>query len=283
MLTPAMWTGMYYQEPLDAALRLLHAGGWKTFEVSDEHLEQLDKAADAGAQIEAARRVAALLGLQMPQAHAHLAADVAHPDEARRHADLEHLRRHLDLAARLGAKWIALHPGGGASYTSRAERERIVRLNREAFEFLGDHAAARGLTLGLENMMDRRDLKGWRRFGAAPGDLLELLDALRHPALGVTLDTSHANVQRLEIGATVRELGPRLCCTHISDNDGSSDQHRSPGGGTVDWPALMAALKEIRYAGLFNLEIPGERHALPALRALRVRHAFEIASWLVTL
>jgi sugar phosphate isomerase/epimerase len=283
VLTPAIWTGMYYKEPLDEALRLLHAGGWKTFEVSDEHLEQLDKAADAAAQIEAARQVASELGLQMPQAHAFLAADVAHPDEAHRRADVEHLRRHFDLAARLGAQWIALHPGGAAGYTSRAERAQIVKLNVEAYRRLGDHAASRGLRLGIENMMDGRDLKGRRRFGAAPDDLLELLDAAGHPALGVTLDTSHANVMRLDIGAAVRELGPRLWCTHISDNDGSGDQHRGPGGGSVDWPALMAALKEIRYTGLFNLEIPGERHALPALRALRVRHAFEIASWLVTL
>jgi sugar phosphate isomerase/epimerase len=281
--TPAIWTGMYAEEPLDVALRTLHAAGWKAFEVSTEHLEQLENCTDAEARIQTARRVASELGLRMPQAHAHLGADVAHPDETRRRADLERVLKDLDLAARLGVRDVVIHPGGTAGYTNRAERDRIRQLNREAFRRLGDAAGERGLRFAVENMMDNRQLRGGRRFGAAPTELVEFLDELAHPALGLTLDTSHANVQRLDVAATVHEFGARLWCTHLSDNDGSGDQHRSPGGGSVDWRALMGALKEIGYAGLLNLEIPGERHAVLEMRALRTRHAFEITTWLATL
>jgi sugar phosphate isomerase/epimerase len=71
--------------------------------------------------------------------------------------------------------------------------------------------------------------------------------------------------------------------THISDNDGSGDQHRTPGNGSIDWKAVMRALREAEYDGLFNLEIPGERHAALPLRALKSLHARQVAEWLVDL
>jgi len=115
-----------------------------------------------------------------------------------------------------------------------------------------------------------------------PYEMLDLLAAIDHPALGITLDTSHANMVGLDFTATIRELGAHLIATHISDNDGSGDQHRTPGNGTIDWQAVMCALREVNYEGLFNLEIPGERHALLPLRALASQHAHQVAEWLVT-
>ncbi|TFG69919.1 MAG: sugar phosphate isomerase/epimerase [Anaerolineales bacterium] len=55
-----------------------------------------------------------------------------------------------------------------------------------------------------------------------------LLEAIVHPALGITLDTSHANLANLDIPAAI-VMSPRLYATHISDNDGSGDQHLTPG------------------------------------------------------
>jgi sugar phosphate isomerase/epimerase len=54
-----------------------------------------------------------------------------------------------------------------------------------------------------------------------------------------------------------RQMGARLALTHLHDNDGSEDQHRpagrhgpnggEPGGGVIDWPALIAALRDVGY------------------------------------
>jgi sugar phosphate isomerase/epimerase len=116
-----------------------------------------------------------------------------------------------------------------------------------------------------------------------PYEMLDLVAAIDHRAIGITLDTSHANMIGLDLPATIRELGPYLIATHISDNDGSGDQHRTPGSGTIDWPATIRVLREVEYKGLFNLEIPGERHALLPLRAFASKHACQVADWLVTL
>jgi sugar phosphate isomerase/epimerase len=175
----------------------------------------------------------------------------------------------------LGVRNLVVHPGGRQGATTRVERDLTLALNVEAFRRLGDLAGERGIRIGLENLA--------RRGASMPYELLDLLAAIDHRAIGITLDTSHANIVGLDFPATIRELGPHLIATHISDNDGSGDQHRTPGSGTIDWPAVMEALREAKYEGLFNLEIPGERHALLPLRALASQHACQVAEWLLTL
>ncbi|MDD3952596.1 MAG: hypothetical protein PHY82_01625 [Lentisphaeria bacterium] len=44
----------------------------------------------------------------------------------------------------------------------------------------------------------------------------------------------------------------------------------------IDWPDAIAALHEVGYTGLWNLEIPGEFRNIPErLRALKLQHCFE--------
>jgi len=211
----------------------------------------------------------------MPQAHALLQADVAAPDEDKRKEDLDRLGTHIDIAARLGIETVVIHPGGHQGATTCAERDRVRVLNVDAFRRLGDLAGERGPHIALENLM--------RPGASMPYEILDLLAAIDRPTIGITMDTSHANVVGLDLAVAIREWAPHLLATHISDNDGSGDQHRTPGNGGIEWPKVMKALREAGYGGLLNLEIPGERHAALPLRALKSVHARQVAEWLVTL
>ena len=270
-MKPAIWTAMDCEQPLAEALLTLSGCGWKAFEVGTEHLEQIEASRHGGRLIAAACRVAQRRRLALPQAHAYLPANLAHPEPAVRREHLRRLIRHCEIAARLGVKTLVVHPG----YDPRAEWHRVLALNAAGFRPLGDCAAGLGLRIAIENFSERRL--------ATAADLRKLLGAIRHPALGICLDTSHAHVARVAIPAMIRELGGRLIATHISDNDGSGDQHKTPGGGTIAWPAVMAAFRDIRYHGLFNLEIPGARHPVPELRRLETVHAFQVTEWLLGL
>jgi sugar phosphate isomerase/epimerase len=270
---PAIWTGIFHKLPLHEAFRALKAGGWSAFEISTEHLAAIETAADSGARVDEALRAMADLSIRVPQAHAHLAANVASPDAAVRASDIRLLRAHMALAARLGVKTVVIHPGKGEGMTTRAERARSRACNVEVFRRLGDEASAAGMRIGLENMM---------RWGfASPHEMLELLEAIDHSAVGFTLDTSHAHAAGFNLPEYAREMGDRLFATHISDNDGSGDQHRVPGSGTIAWGPFLAALRETGYDGIFNLEIPGERHVEPGIQALKLEHARRVAEWLV--
>jgi sugar phosphate isomerase/epimerase len=282
-MSPAIWTAMYIDKPICEALKALHDCGWDWFELSTEHLHQIEADSDQQARIEEVLRTLDELGISMPQAHAHLWGDVAHPDEARRQADIDTVRREMVCCAALGVKNVVVHPGAGDGYTTAEEQRELHRLNTECFGMLADYAAELGLKIALENMMDSKRT-GRRGFGARPEDLIDLLADLDHPALGICFDTSHAHVQALSCADAIRRFGPLLCATHISDNDGSGDQHLTPGGGTIDWPSVVAALRDIGYSGIFNLEIPGESEPAPdpALLETRVREALEVARRLLS-
>ena len=103
------------------------------------------------------------------------------------------------------------------------------------------------------------DFKALSKLSNGVYELWELIEAVGSKALGICFDSSHANCLGLDIPEAIRECGDRLWVTHISDNDGTADQHRMPFCGNIDWIGVIGALKEVGYAGLFNLEIGGER------------------------
>lgn len=265
--------------PLCEVLRYLHACGWSCFELSSEHLEELANASTAGARIVEVRSTLQELSATMPQAHALLSADIAHPEEAQREADLRVLERHLDCCAELGITHVTIHPGG-QNLTTREDFRRALRYNIENLNRLAERANRLSLKIGLENTLDEGS--EYRVFGSVPEELLDLIARVGSTVLGVTFDTSHANVRKLDLGSTIRQFGTLICCTHISDNDGSGDQHRMPGSGTIDWSSVMAAFYSIGYRGAFNLEIPGEEQSNVDLLRLKLMYAREITGWLVS-
>ncbi len=299
-MIPSLWTAIIMEGTLSDVLRFLHGCGWRCFELSTEHLEAIANDPAPQARIEEITGVLAELGATMPQAHAYIHADIAHPDPARRETDIRLLERHLDCCAQLGIAQVVIHPGGRELKTPDDFR-RALEHNIQGFTRLADRAGALGLRIGLENTLGggsaaatvKRSGEPFRRrsrrrsrdahcaFGSVPDELLDLIASVGSPVLGVTFDTSHAHVRGLDLPAAIRQLGPLICATHISDNDGSSDQHRTPGGGTIDWPGVMSALREIGYHGRLNFEIPGEEHPQRELLALKMRHALAVADWLI--
>ncbi len=270
-MKPAIWTGMYVEAPLHEAIRTLRNHGWRSFEISTEHLVAIENADDpvrptAAAQEELADGAA-------PQAHGYLQANVADPDPDKRAGDVNRLKRHIEICAALGVRVVVIHPGGRRSDETREERDLTERLNVDSFNRLADRAESLGVRIALENLM--------RRGAATAYEMLDLVDRIGRASLGLTLDTSHARVMGLDIAKMIGEIGPLLIATHVSDNDGSGDQHLTPGNGSIEWAAVVAALRRVKYDGLLNFEIPGERHADGDLRALKSRHAAGVAEWMV--
>jgi len=273
-MTPSIWTAFYVEKPLPEAIRALADIGWRAFEASTEHLVEIETSATPDACIESVLAALAERECIMPQGHGYLQACVAHPDEARRVGDIERLAAHIRISGKLGIRDVVIHPGVYANCMETAESwAQLMAHNVEAFRRLGDLAGECGVRICLENTLG----PGFR----TPQELFDLLDAIDHPAMGICLDTSHANVARLDMVEAIRALSSVHLVTHISDNDHSGDQHRTPFYGSIDWRATVAALREIGYDGLFNLEIPGERHREAGIASFRARYAYEVAAWLV--
>ncbi len=80
-------------------------------------------------------------------------------------------------------------------------------------------------------------------------DAVALCDAVGHPRVGVAFDTFHANIEEKSIPGACRASGRHLRHVQTSEND-----RGTPGSGHVDWPGLLAALREVGYEGWLSIE-----------------------------
>jgi sugar phosphate isomerase/epimerase len=281
----AIWTAILVElDPPDAVRRLAEQG-WDGLELSTEHIVAIEEAGRPEEVADQVREVLAGTGCVMPQVHLLISANVAAADEFERRRDMATIRRHVELCSRMGIRVGVIHPGGEqpASFAEEgAERERRVG----SFRKLADHAAQFDFSLAIENvadgLRDSTSAVGQRRYGATIEELHTLIDAIDRPNVGICLDVGHAWVQGIPMAEAVRQCGDRLIATHIQDNDGTHDGHLAPTRGSIDWRAGIAALREVDYEGLFNLEIPGERGLPPDLTLKRLEGILATNRWLLT-
>lgn len=171
---------------------------------------------------------------------------IASPLPALRQAAHDLFRQALDVFAAAGVTAVNVHPDPlNRLFT---EDERRAR-NAEAIAALTAEATARGITLMVENLGPPL---------GSVADLRPILDAA--PELRFHLDVGHANLGRGAFAANrTRELlaafGDRLAHVHLSDNLGLDDLHLPLGAGSIEWPAVAAALKQARWDGTVTLEI----------------------------
>ena len=115
-------------------------------------------------------------------------------------------------------------------------------------------------------------------------NLIELIDAINAPDVGACLDTGHAHTSGYSPADCVRSLGSRLRATHINDNHaGDRDEHIAPFMGTIDWPALVAALREIHYAHDFSFETQNLTSPFPMrIQGDLIRFSYTLGEYLLS-
>lgn len=163
---------------------------------------------------------------------------------------LELCRRYkiaADVAQAVGARcWIvdANRPDGAGEAGRAAGVERF----KWSINMAAELAEARGLKLGVEAP------HRWTLAETLP-EVLELLEAVDVPQLGIDLDTSHV----LNSGATATEvvnlIGHRVI--HVALRDAVRDDGRfcTPGDGDFAFDEFFHALSECGYTGDVTLEL----------------------------
>lgn len=80
-------------------------------------------------------------------------------------------------------------------------------------------------------------------------DATKLCEAIGDPAIGILLDTFHANIEEKSIGDAVRQAAPHLKHLHTCEND-----RGIPGSGHVAWQEFFSAVDEIGYNRWLTIE-----------------------------
>ncbi|MFF3328210.1 sugar phosphate isomerase/epimerase family protein [Streptomyces sp. NPDC002888] len=79
-----------------------------------------------------------------------------------------------------------------------------------------------------------------------------------HELFGITLDIGHAHcVEDRPVLECVRQAAPRLCNVQIEDMRRGVHQHLEFGAGEIDFPPVLAALRDLGHRGLVSVEIQG--------------------------
>ena len=185
-------------------------------------------------------------------------------DRARRVA---FLKTCVDVAADLGSEAVSFWAGVPGDDRTTAW-DRLV----DGVTQVVAYAIDRGVTCAFEPepgmLVD--DCDDWARLAAAV------------PGLTLALDTGHCLVSgRWTPDEAVRAFAPHLGAVAVEDMPRGRHEHRAPGEGDMDLPAVLAALRDIRHTGLVSLELSRDAHradtlvpaALAALRAAERRSA----------
>lgn len=174
-------------------------------------------------------------------------------DASERSRRIDFYRRAIDLASELGSDCVSLWSGilhDKVDPTTAWARlvsglEQVVR-----------HAERRGVVIGFE---------------PEPGMFLESMtqyDELRRridsPALQLTLDIGHLHCQgETPLADYITRYGSELVNVHLEDMRHGVHEHLQFGEGEIDFPPVLAALRQSNYQNGIYVELSRHSHAAP--------------------
>lgn len=159
----------------------------------------------------------------------------------------DYIRYCIDAAATIGAKVVAgplYTPVGKTWQMDATERAATIERLVEGIRPLADYAGERGVALALEPL-NRFETS----FFNTAEQVVEVVDRVDSPAVGMLLDTFHMNIEEKDPAAAIRLAGDRLMHFHACGSD-----RGSPGADQIAWPAIVAALCEVDYDGALVIE-----------------------------
>jgi L-ribulose-5-phosphate 3-epimerase len=162
------------------------------------------------------------------------------------------LQRAIDIAAVLSAPCVSLWSGARPD-GSTASREELDERLADGLRGLCRRAAEAGVMLAFEPEpgMHIESMADFDRIAGAVG----------HPALWLTLDVGHAHLTEDSAADTVRRHAGRLANVHLEGMRRPVHDHLAPWEGDLDLGAVLAALREVGYAGPATFELSRHSHA----------------------
>ena len=267
--TLSLWSSYFHDLPFEEAIVAFMQHGICAAELSSVHGKELMERDDDF--LRTAKEIRAFLnakGFTVTQGHLPLHFKIAtNRDEA-----LPEVLRYIDFYEALGIQNLVLHCDRLYAYPEMGAEERF-RENIISLSIIAEHIKDKNIHICLENLRQPNAYPAREPLPLGHAeDLLKIIKAIGSDRFAICLDTGHLNlVSDPDQAHFIHTAGKHLRALHIADNQNldNLDEHLMPfGRGKVDFFAVVKALREINYEGMFNFEIPGESHC-----PLPIRHA----------
>lgn len=193
---------------------------------------------------------AAKYGIDNYQAHAAFPCYVAEPSDGYNDYLLNVLKKTIIGCAYIGCKRLIIHPFF-LDYKRKLDPQEEWDLNIDRYSQLIPLAKEHGVTICLENMFTTFNGK---RYEAICSDITmacKYVDTLNEIAgervFAFCVDTGHLLLLGKDVKQSIIQLGDRIECFHVHDNNGVEDQHMPPYTGKMDWNRFVEGLKAIGF------------------------------------
>jgi len=155
------------------------------------------------------------------------------------------LRETIRLCRDIGGEVVTQYP----KFTfENIKKEALLRF-KESLHDAACVAETFNVVIGLENFSHVSNC-----VQSTYAELVEWVDEINSPALKITLDIGHANLEG-GVEEAIEIFGSRIVHIHLNDNDGQSSLHGNLGSGSIDWPAIAPFLAT--FDGMLSLELIG--------------------------
>lgn len=170
--------------------------------------------------------------------------NIASYNEAIRRSSVSQIKNSIDLASSLEPGIVVVHPGHIPILGKKFE-DKILDNSKESLAECSEYAADTGVLLCVENMPDIN--------GLLYKDINQLDNIVEELGAYITLDVGHANNMKFHVNEMLKS--PRIKHIHLSDNDGSFDNHNALGSANIDFKSLFKELIRIKYDGILVVEV----------------------------
>jgi sugar phosphate isomerase/epimerase len=166
-------------------------------------------------------------------------------DEDRRRKTMTEAEAALAVAQTIPFTCLVVHLGiPDAMKPGAADNSRDAA--RRSLEQLYAIAQPSGVRLALEVIPNVL---------STPESLVALIENdLEDLDVGICLDVGHAHIMG-DLGDAIECCSGHIITTHLHDNGRKSDDHLTPGQGTIDWPGTLMGFQKIGYDGAWMFEV----------------------------
>jgi len=238
-------TRVFWQYPIMKAIDSIASVGYKAVEIWAEHPQAMPRTLD-NSRREAIRQAIGKYDLLATLHASFRDLNLVSLNPPVRDESVKQVRESIELAHDLGVRCVCVHPGRLTG--TRDSLTEAWQLTFDVFQDLANSAADLGITLAVENMENRN-----KEMIVTPEDCVQLVNTLKKPNVGITLDIAHANLTG-RLRDFIGTVAGAIVHVHLSDNTGARPVHMPIGEGKIDIPSVLTDLRRESYKGLIVIE-----------------------------
>ena len=169
--------------------------------------------------------------------------NIASLQKSSRLNSIEQIKSSIDLANKIDAEAVVVHPGL-ITFLGRNFEDEVYKLANDSIKEIGEYGEDLGVLITIENMPAFESM-----IYQNINDLNELLVSLD---MSMTLDIGHAN----HAGYGPDEMYfDSIKHIHAHDNNGDDDSHLPLGEGNIDLKHFINTLEANNYDGIYIIEV----------------------------